>query len=389
MLGMFEAFGELGHEIRMDCLPGCNPAVGATPRANLGLAFKPKPSLIQQVYWFISEHSPETIFELFELAYNVPLFFRLMLEYIRFRPEMIYERYALNTFAPTLLCRLTGCKHVLEVNDSVVIERSRPLALKGVAAACEAFCLNGSQVSITITGDFRDRLAKRFPKCASRLMVLTNAVSKKRFDRVFDREAAKKRLGVEGSIVLGASGQFLPWHGLSELIGKMGPLAIERNLFFLFIGDGPVREGILAQARELGIENRVRFTGMIPITEVPDYLSAVDIAVIPSAARHASPMKLMEYMGAGLPIVAPDLPSIRAAINGEDMVAIFPAGDMTAMHNLLLSLLDQPALGKELGRKAKEHIFAELTWTSHSEKIFNRLGLKFSNHPSSAMGIDV
>ena len=383
VLGMFEAFAELGHEVRMDCLPGCNPAERKSPAASAGnpgainseAAAKPKPSLIQRVYWFIAEHSPETVFELFELAYNIPLFIRLTWRCLKFRPELIYERYALNTFAPTLVCKMMGCRHVLEVNDSVVIERSRPLALKGVAAACEGFCLAGSQVAITITGKFQALLARRFPESADRVMVLTNAVSKRRFNRPFDRAGMRKRLGLDmpGLTVLGASGQFLPWHGLGDLIERVGPVAREKNLYFLFIGDGPVREEILVKARALGIGDHVRFTGMVPITEVPDYLAALDMAVIPSAAQHASPMKLMEYMGAGLPIVAPDLPSIRAAIKGEHMAAIFPAGDMDSMRRILLSLLDQPEFARDLGRAAKEHIFSDLTWTSHAGKIFKRL----------------
>ncbi len=377
VLGMYEAFAELGHEVRMDCLPGCNPAERKAPAAVPGTVngeaiSKPKPSLIQRVYWFIAEHCPETVFELFELAYNVPLFVRLGIQYLRFRPELIYERYALNTFAPTLLCKLTGCKHVLEVNDSVVIERSRPLALKGIAAACEGFCLAGARISITITERFRALLSARFPTSAEKIMVLTNAVSQRRFSKNNDREAIRKRLGLEGKTVLGASGQFLPWHGLIDLVERLGGAAKEKDISFLFIGDGPVREEVLAKARKLGIEGLVRFTGMIPIIEVPDYLSALDMAIIPSAAQHASPMKLMEYMGMGLPLVAPDLPSIRAAAD-DTMALFFPAGDMEAMEKGIYALLENHPLALELGRRARQHIFADLTWTRHVEKILMKL----------------
>lgn len=68
---------------------------------------------------------------------------------------------------------------------------------------------------------------------------------------------------------------------------------------------------------------------MVPIALVPEYLCALDIAVTPRAAAHASPMKLMEYMAAGLPIVAPDLPAILSAI-GEGRAGVFPAGDFAA-----------------------------------------------------------
>lgn len=377
ILGMYEAFAELGHELRMDCLPGCNPAQQAASEhiSEASGEKTSRPPTLKRILWFFADHFPETVFELFEIAYNLPLAVRFGLTCLRFRPNLVYERYALNTFAPTLICRLLRIPHILEVNDSVVIERSRPLAFKHLAAFSEGFCLAGADASITITEKFRALLAARFPGCGNRVMVLPNAVSGKRFAGNPDRRATRARLGLGERIVIGASGQFLPWHGLAELVAGLGDEAVRRNLFFLFIGDGPVREEILGKASRMGIADRLRFTGMVPIKEVPGFLGALDLAVIPSAAVHASPMKLLEYMGAGLPIVAPDLPSIRAALPDDDMAAIFPPGDMAAMRRAILAILDDRGAGERMGEKARAHVLDTLTWTRHAEKVLERLSL--------------
>ena len=372
--GMYEAFRGLGHPISMLCLPGCNPSEAAAAGASAPRdTSKANATGLRRFYRIIADGAPQVLFEMIELAYNGLLFAQLMSRCLKARPALIYERYSLNNFAPTLAARLLGIKHVLEVNDSVVIERSRPLVLRWVSERIEGYCLKGADLNITITESFGGKLRARFGK-GFKLEVMTNGVAKDRFARSFDRAGARARLGLGNATVLGGTGQFLPWHGLHDLVAQVGPMAKDKDLRFLFVGDGPARAETMAAGEKLGIADRVHFTGMRPIDEVPDLLSALDIAVVPNAAIHASPMKLIEYMAMGLPIVAPDLPSIRAAV-GEGMGRIFPADDMAAMREAIAGLLADPGSAQALGRRAREHVFAELTWDHHALKVLAILGL--------------
>jgi len=387
--GMYEAFAELGHNTAMHCLPGCNPSerstarTGASGNANIAAGG----SLLKKIYWTIAEIAPQILFEVFELAYNVPLVAHFAWRCLQFKPDLVYERYSLNTFAPTLVCRLFGIKHVLEINDSVVIERSRPLKLKGVSAFLEGFCLRRSDLAITITEEFRRQLLDRFGAALEKILVLTNAVSHQRFNRRFERERIRQQLGLAEARVIGSTGQFLEWHGLQDLVGQLGPVAQKFDLHFLFVGDGPARKDICARAQALGVEDRVHFTGMLPIDAVPDYLSVLDIAVIPKAAAHASPMKLIEYMAMGVPIVAPDMPSIRAALSDNSLGRIFPAGDMVQMKQAVLDVLRDPKAAAETGRRAREYVFDHLTWDSHAREVLAAVGLTESalSHAGSAL----
>ena len=113
---------------------------------------------------------------------------------------------------------------------------------------------------------------------------------------------------------------------------------------------------------------------MLPIDAVPDHLSALDMAVIPKAAPHASPMKLIEYMAMGLPIVSPDLPSIREALVDGTMGRIFPAGEMRLMRESILALLGDREAAAEAGRKAREYVLTHLTWDRHAREVLQALG---------------
>lgn len=388
--GMVEAFRKLGHAVEVLGPPGAadpsNPAARTDPAAGPASAEARRPdallSPLRSMYRFLAEKSPQALFEAAEVLYNLPLFLRLLPRFAWARPALVYERYALNTVAPSFLCRLFGVPHLLEVNDATVIERSRALRFRRLGEKAEGFCLRSASLVITITEDFKKRLLGRFGLQADLVLVLTNAVSPARFDAALARNEARPEAGREAGIpkrpsgaplIIGMSGQFLAWHGIVELLRGLGPLAEAHNLSFLFVGDGPVRGEAEAEARGLGIGARLRFTGMLPLSEVPDRLAAFDIAVIPRAASHASPMKLMEYMAMGLPIVAPDMPSIRAALPGEGLALFFPAGDMDAMRERVLELVADPARGRELGRAARAHLLAHLTWEGHARQVLQAL----------------
>ena len=373
--GIYEAFRGLGHQVSMQCLPGCNPSEIRAAEGKQADTSKSNATGLRRFYRVIADGAPQVVFELIELAFNVPLFFQLLARCLKAKPDLIYERYSLNTFAPTWVCRLLRIKHALEVNDSVVIERSRPLELRWISARLEGYCLRKADLNITITQSFADKLRARFGK-GFPLVVMTNGVAKDRFRRSFDREGSRARYGLGKSTVLGGTGQFLAWHGLQDLVERLGPVAAEKDLRFFFVGDGPARADVAAAAQRLGVADRVVFTGMLPIDAVPDLLAALDIAVVPSAAAHASPMKLIEYMAMGLPIVAPDLPSIRAAIADGKTGRLFPAGDMDAMREAIAGLLADPEGARALGARAREHVFAELTWDHHALKVLELLGLQ-------------
>ena len=401
IMGMAEAFRELGHEVEMDGLPGCDPfeknrapapdgagtggrggtggsagtpGNGAGPASGRG-GKPPAGGALKTLYRLISDHAPQWVFGCVELLYNLPLALRLWKKLRARRPDFVYERYALGNFAPALLCRLLRIPLVLEVNDSVAIERSRPLSLGFAKRAVEGFALRSAAVSITISGRFKDQVLAAFPLPPDRILVCPNAVSEKRFARPPEAETAalRERLGMRGRAVLGSAGQFVRWHGLAPFVAAMAPLARERDLEFLFIGDGPVREEVLEAARRAGIEGRVRFTGMLPHALVPAHLALLDVAVIPFSNIHGSPMKLMEFMAMGLPVTAPDLPPIREVLEDGKTGVIFPRDDMEAMRGRLDALLADPEGARELGRRARDHVLASLTWTGHARRVLDAL----------------
>jgi glycosyltransferase involved in cell wall biosynthesis len=381
---MVEAFRDAGHEVVVDCLPGCDPceAIG-TPRPEgsmrvPGLEAKSAGhGWVKAAYRLIAEHSPQFVFGAAELLYNIPLSLRLWTK-LRRRPGIVYERYALGNFAPAYLCRALGIPLVIEVNDSVVIERSRPTSLPRIKRSLEGRILSSANLIVTISQRFKAQLLEAFSQLPeSKILVLPNAVSERRFKvRAAGADAnLRTRLGLGNRILLGTAGQFLPWHGLASLVSATADLARERDLGFLFIGDGPVRAEVMEAARRVGVEDRVTFTGMVPHVLVPAHLALLEVAVIPSSNEHCSPMKLMEFMAMGLPVVAPDLSNIREVLEDGRTGRLFRPGDMDDMRRHLMEVLDDREAGRAMGRRARDYILNNLTWTSHARKVLEALAM--------------
>jgi glycosyltransferase involved in cell wall biosynthesis len=172
------------------------------------------------------------------------------------------------------------------------------------------------------------------------------------------------------------AGAFRSWHGAVHLVRAMRELQARTvgGISAALIGDGPELASVRREAA--GLTN-VILTGAVPHDSMPACLAAADIGVAPfDVGAHAplalgfywSPLKIFEYMAAGLPVVAPALPRIEAlAANGREAVLYDP----DRPHDLadaLTTLLDTP-LRRRLGAAARARAERDYSWTAHCEAL--------------------
>src|SRR5262249_9507663 len=141
-----------------------------------------------------------------------------------------------------------------------------------------------------------------------RVRILPNAVDTERFCPDVDGIPIRRRLNLEGQLVIGFAGTFKPWHGLDLLLEAFGTFhTMAPSSHLLLIGDGPLKASMDDMVRRAGLEQAATFVGSIAHEEMPTYLAAVDIAIAPYPALDSfyySPLKLFEYMAMGRAIVA-------------------------------------------------------------------------------------
>src|SRR5206468_2147376 len=138
----------------------------------------------------------------------------------------------------------------------------------------------------------------------------------------------------------------------------------------IFVGDGPERATVEQAAR--GVPGAI-FTGSVPHAAMPGYLAAADIGVAPfDVARHKalqlgfywSPLKVFEYMAAGLPVVAPAIPRLTQLVEHGREGRLYDPADPAALDSALTSLADE-SVRRELGRAARERVVRDFSWTAH------------------------
>jgi len=125
----------------------------------------------------------------------------------------------------------------------------------------------------------------------------------------------------------------------------------QKNIHFLFIGDGPDLSTFSSLAKEMGISNCCTFAGRRD--DVPSLLEGADIAIHPSRGEVGYSLSILEYMRAGLPLVVPDNPSVCAATVHMFSGMIYPDGDVHAASEILQQLANDNALRTKLGSQAK------------------------------------
>ncbi len=314
---------------------------------------------------------PRPVYELLELAYAVGDYARLRAAVRRHAPDCLYERYNLFTPSGVWLKRRTGLPMLLEVNAPLVHERGRHggLALVGLARWSERFAWRGADRVLPVTRVLADHVAAAgVPE--ERIVVIPNGIDPDAFAAPCDGAEAKRRLGLEGRLVLGFTGFVRDWNGLEKAIDALAADAGRHDLHLLLVGDGPARARLEAHAAERGVAGRLTVTGVVERDRIVDYVSAFDVALVPDVVPYASPLKLFEYMALGRAIVAPSRPNLREILTDGENALLFDIDEPGAFAAAIARICKDADLRRRLGAGARATIDARrLTWGHNAERV--------------------
>jgi len=139
------------------------------------------------------------------------------------------------------------------------------------------------------------------------------------------------------------------------------------------IGDGPLTAVARQRARDLGIADRVMFSGLC--NDVPSRLAVADVFVLASAWE-GLPLSILEAMRAGLPVVASDVGGVAESVNDGVTGFLVPKGDKAVLADRLMRLLVDATLRKQMGRAGRtiyERDFAFAVMYQRTLKIYTDL----------------
>ncbi|HEX4403268.1 MAG TPA: glycosyltransferase family 4 protein [Polyangia bacterium] len=349
----------LGHEVE---IVGPTPARGAAARAG-------RRSLLGR----IKQRAPRWIFELMQLGYNVVVFARLWRAVNRFRPDFIYERYALFNAAGVALARWRGVPLILEVNTPYAQAWAQyfGLYLKRLARLIERRTLAGADHVITVTNVQKRMLAEE-GIAAARITACHNAIAPEAFaPSPSAAEALRRTLGLR-DVVVGFVGTMNRWQGIDRFPAVVETvLAARDDVSFLFVGEGEFRAALEDFCRSRGLSDRVVFTGRKPHDEIANLVAAMTITVLLNSNVYGSPMKVFEYLAMGKAVIAPRVePVLEVLRDGETGLLIAP-GDADAMARDVLRLAADVELRERLGVAGRAYVLANHTWDRNAATIID------------------
>ena len=273
-------------------------------------------------------------------------------------------------FAPMWLARRKGIPIILEVNDSAAVERVRPLWFSRLAMAIERRAFQGANGLVFVSEVFRDR-ARAVHGDIAPAIVTPNAADIDKFTfSAAQRAEARGRLGLDGHVVCGYLGGFVPWHAIDAFVHRIaGRLAEAPHLKLLLVGDGATYPALREFVEARGLSRQVLMTGRVTHDEVPGLLAAMDMAVLPSAGDYTSPVKLFEFMACGVPPVAPDFGPIREVLVEGETGWMFKAGDLDATVERVLEQSRDPQRLVQVGAAARDYIARHRQWRHNIEQL--------------------
>ncbi len=355
---MVQAFRELGHEVEM---------VALVKRE--GESSKPS----QNSKWkWLTNLAPAWLYELMSLSYNLIGYRKLAQAIKRRQPDLIYERYALNTFCGVWASRRFGIPLVLEVNAPLRYEQEKlgKLVFKSLARFSERWICSNSTRTLVVSSVMQ-KIMREQGVPEAHMMVMPNGIDAQKFHPKISGAAMRARYQLEGKAIIGFVGWFRKWHGLEMLLEIFYEARLhEQNACLLLVGEGPAEAELKQYAQTHGLQSEVVFTGPVARTDIPGHLAAMNIAVQPKAPEYACPMKIFEYLGMGKCIVAPDQPNIREILRDRETGYLFQPDNKESLRVTLLELLADATKREQVEARAYQSVFERgFLWKENARRV--------------------
>ena len=345
--------------------PSAFGALGATHL--LRLPFNAGRHLLRSVCWSYLERTWFALRVLLHIAGE-----RLR----RRQPDVVYVRDIVCAVWLALVLPRFRTAVVFEMHDR---EATNPSANSGpvarwLARRFDAIAVRHASGVVSLTNAFLPEVRALMERDGrTPLVVIPDAYD----DNVFRPQGrAEARAALDPAIppdrpVIAYTGLTFAYHGVDTLVDACAIVrATFPSVLLLLVGGRDAERATMAErAARCGLSGNIRIVPPVPSREIPLYLAAADLLVIPGTVTNtsASPLKLFEYAAMERPIVATDLAALREVIPADAARYVLP-GDPAAMAAGIIRVLTHPDEAAEIAVRARQAVAAH-TYTHRASAI--------------------
>ena len=204
------------------------------------------------------------------------------------------------------------------------------------------------------------RVAEGYGFRKDRLTVIHNGIVSPSRTAAPAQQQPRQRLGLrEDAVVIGTVSRLERRKGIAYLVSALARIRRDcPSAVLLVVGDGRMRQDLERLALDLGVRDRVVFTGALP--DPTAALEAMDIFALPSI-QEALPMAILEAMAMAKPVVATTVGGIPEAVVHGETGLLVPPKDDASLASALLVLARNPARRQEMGARGRARFEALFT----------------------------
>ncbi len=386
---MIAAFTRAGHEVDLVAprlvKPGADPAdtTANVCRVRVSDEIQETRTRIDE---FVSSRGIESSLakDIRRVLYDAELNTALLARSRDDAPDLIYVRLSLLSTAGVALAAATRCPLVVEVNSPLADEHDhyRAGALGDLATRVEGEVVRAATAVLVVSQALVDHVVA-LGVDPGRVVVSPNGIDPSRFRP--HRVSAERRaqLGVPDGPIIGFAGGLRAWHGaesLPSILAGLQARGIDARL--VIAGDGPARAAIETEAALFGVADRMVMLGAVDHDDMPDLIASFDVALAPYPDLghdfYFSPLKLYEYLGCGVPVVASAVGQIASTVRSGIEAVLTPAGDVTAVVDACAELISNVAYANQIAAAGAALAHDRYTWDLNAARAISYAGVPHS-----------
>lgn len=303
------------------------------------------------------------------------------------KPDVILstqEPWSLSNAQVMWLAKQLGIPFIFQTNQNIVKRYPPPFSW------LEAMAFKRAALALAYSEEARQVMTQKGLTVPS--AVVPYATDTSMFVRQ-NTDELRTRLGIAGSVVVGYLGRLVPEKGIDTLILALAQVkntlpANSPSVKVLLVGAGVAENELRTQAQTLGVADEVVFTGVVPHSEAPKYMSCVDIFVLPSRTtaswKEQFGRVIIEALACGAPVIGSDSGQIPILIQETGGGRVFNEGNADALAAVLTELALNDMKRARLARMGQETVNARYTCEAVARQLYGLLSSVCQNAGTTA-----
>lgn len=298
------------------------------------------------------------------------------------KPDAVYTRHQALEWWATWLKAIFGFRYAVEVNGLALVELKLHRVSSWIVSLTRFLEWVGFRLPdlwVVPTVQIRDFLCEEYGLDPERFLVIHNGADPDLFCPM-DPAQCRRQLGLDSQAkYLLFMGAFRKWHGILELVGIM-PDLVQRipHLRLMLVGEGELLPELRRRVADLGLEHCVLFCGRKASAQIPLYINAADVCLVPffderSPLTGLSPLKLFEYMACGKPVIASAVGGLDPLFQTYQMGEAIASSDPRSWAPAIAALTGNPDRMRECGENGRKAVLEKFNWNSICLRICDRL----------------